>query len=137
MVRVLIIEDDYGLQTALTRALRKMNPDINIEWVSSADEALGLLGNTDLSTDERYDLIISDIFLPGKLSGLQLWEACEATRQSTPVLLMSGMGVEEFFRAIGRNTIAPPFLPKPFALGEFTQITESLLHGARRYTAAA
>lgn len=136
-IKILIVEDDTGLQTALTRALRNSDSEVQIDWVSTAEEALKHLAEPRAESQPAYNLIIADIYLAGYITGLELWQKCEASLPITPVLLMSGMGVQEFFAAIGRNVISPPFLPKPFGLGEFKQATTSLLENAKRHKTAA
>lgn len=131
--RILVIEDDICLETILCRILRAVSPEVEIDWLTSADEALIKLQGGRVTPATHYDLILADIFLDGKSTGIDLWEKCQSLRPETPVLLMSGMPIDEFFRTIGRDAISPPYLPKPFTVGECGQIIDTMLrYGSRK-----
>jgi DNA-binding response OmpR family regulator len=129
--RVLVIEDDLCLETILCRILKAVSPEIEIDWLTSAEEALLRIEPTRGIAEGGYDLVLADIFLDGHTTGIDFWETCQALRPDLPVLLMSGMPIDEFFRTIGRESVSPPYLPKPFSVGECGQIIESMLKYGR------
>jgi PAS domain S-box-containing protein len=100
--RILLVEDDGGVSSVVTRALSDLGYEVTL--VESAEEALAL--------KERFDLLLSDVRLPGR-PGTQLAEELSAASPDLRVLLMSGLVEDEQQRAVvesGRFA----FLPKPF-----------------------
>lgn len=133
--RVLLIEDDVCTGSVLRRIVRSIDPDLKVDWASSAEEARQLMR---IRADSRqsYDLIVLDIYLAGKMTGLELWAELHASTPGLAVLLTSGMPVDEFLRSFGRSAICPPFLPKPFRIGECQQIILGLLGPPQRRLAS-
>ncbi len=130
-LRILIIEDDEILLEVLIRALRKIFPACAIDRSMLGEEAMKLVCERYPVRGERYDLIVSDIFLPGKLSGIQLWESCENLYPGMPCLLISGIDERELEQAAGRNSIRPMFLPKPFSQEVFRKTVEDILENGK------
>src|SRR5690348_15986734 len=103
--RVLILEDDAARSATLESIVRSVPPVAKLKRMSSAEEALlELKRQADLCT-EPFDLIIADIFLEGKATGLDFWNACQTRAPETTVLVTSSMPLESFFKNIGQNNI--------------------------------
>lgn len=83
--RLLIIDDDPAVLTALPETLRLWMPGSVVELCGSARLALDRIESTD------YDAIISDIRMPD-MDGLILLERIKTCRPNTPVLLITGYG---------------------------------------------
>jgi PAS domain S-box-containing protein len=83
--RLLIIDDDPAVLSALPETLRLWMPGSVVDLCGSARLALDRIEATD------YDAIISDIRMPG-MDGLALLERIKACRPNTPVLLVTGYG---------------------------------------------
>ena len=124
--KIIVVEDDHACETLLRRVIQSIDPGALIDWVESAEQATAAI-EREHSTGKDYDLIIADIFLSGKTTGLDLWQAYRDRFPQTPILIVSSLPVNRFFDTIGHNTIAPTFLPKPFYVGECRQIIEALL----------
>jgi response regulator of citrate/malate metabolism len=117
--RVLVVEDDLSLQPVLTKMIRRINPSLNIECVTSAEGALNrLLSNLKASNDEGYDLIVSDVFLSGHRSGLDLLNACKVAKLKTSVILTSSKDV---------HLSTSPFLRKPISFRDFEKHVAPIL----------
>ena len=83
--RLLIIDDDPAVLSALPETLRLWMPGLVVDLCGSARMALDRIEETD------YDAIISDIRMPG-MDGLTLLERIKTCRPHTPVLLVTGYG---------------------------------------------
>ena len=83
--RLLIIDDDPSVLSALPETLRLWMPGLVVDLCGSARMALDRIEETD------YDAIISDIRMPG-MDGLTLLERIKTCRPHTPVLLVTGYG---------------------------------------------
>ena len=77
MKRILVVDDDDSLRELLATALSQ--DDRVVDTARDGLEALELLNQS------RYDLILSDLRMPG-LDGPALYEALRATPQTPPTI---------------------------------------------------
>ncbi|MFH1725303.1 MAG: adenylate/guanylate cyclase domain-containing protein [Elusimicrobiota bacterium] len=105
---ILIIEDDPSMLSVVTRALD--SPRRGILAAESADEALVFLDEQD------FDLVITDVVMPGGMDGRGLFRWVREHRPNTDTILVSGFpsieGVLEAFRHGAWD-----YLVKPLDLG--------------------
>jgi two-component system response regulator MprA len=118
--RILVVDDEPAVQSALSRALSMEKYDV----AQAADgvQALERLGA------DPYEAVILDIAMP-RLDGL---EVCRRLRQSgdrTPVLMLTARG-EVDDRVAGLDAGADDYLVKPFALRELLARVRALLRRA-------
>ena len=107
MAKILLVEDRDSLRRMLTRALGEERHEV----IAEADLAPGLAR---LAGEERFDLVLTDLMLPGG-SGLELVSAARARRPETPVVVLTGFGtVAAAVDAMKRG--AADFLEKPVDL---------------------
>ena len=87
-VRVLVIDDSLTIRQALSRELQKLGLTVT--------EACDGMAGLDIATGQRFDLIITDIALPG-LDGLDLCRKLKssAATKSTPIIIVSSHDTEE------------------------------------------
>ncbi len=83
--RILIVDDDPALLTALSGALKLRLPEIVVETCDSALAAVKKISASD------YDAVVSDIKMPG-MDGLALLKEIRALRPELPTLLITGHG---------------------------------------------
>jgi two-component system, OmpR family, response regulator TctD len=107
-MKLLLVEDDPSMQTALRRALQRRGMEVDLcgdgtsalaHWRSSAP-----------------DVVMLDLTLPG-MDGLQVLEQARREGLSTPVLILTARGTVGD-RILGLNTGADDYLAKPFDLDE-------------------
>jgi DNA-binding NtrC family response regulator len=95
-----------------------------VTGAESAELALGLL------EDNEYDLVVSDVIMPG-LSGLELLESVRTTHASLPVVLVTGAGTyDTLSQALTRG--AAGLVTKPFAHSELQAAVADALDRASR-----
>ncbi|MDB5743104.1 MAG: two component transcriptional regulator, winged helix family [Polaromonas sp.] len=119
-LKVLLIEDDASMQTALQRALRRRGMEI----FACTDGRLALAQWMAV----QPDVAVLDLSLPG-LDGLQVLAQARRQGLATPVLILTARGTVGD-RIIGLNTGADDYLPKPFDLDELDARLRAL--GRRR-----
>ncbi len=108
--RILVVEDDEEVMK-LARLLLS-NRQYKISEARDVKEALDIIAKED-----RFDLVISDVVLPGGRSGINLADQI-SYQGGTKVLLMSGFPDEKArpdeIRKKGYEFIPKPFIPKNF-----------------------
>lgn len=75
--------------------------------------------------DQRHDLILLDLMLPG-MSGLEVLRTLRREGIETPVIILSAKG-EEVDRVVGLKVGADDYVPKPFSRPELLARVEAVL----------
>jgi len=124
---ILVIEDDPGVTTVVSDGLRELG--YHVVHVANGEEALRRLDDPD-----PVDLVLSDIVLPGGLSGLDIQDAFRQRRPALRFLFMSGYAQDEIDRRDSHacEGRAPVYvLRKPFQLTDLAdEIIEALADDA-------
>ena len=119
--RLLLVEDELGLVMTLTDRLE--SEGFTVE--SARDAKSGL----QRATEERFDMILLDVMLPGG-SGLDI---CRCIRQmgiQTPVLMLTARG-QVVDRVVGLKLGADDYLVKPFEMAELLARIEAVSRRTR------
>ncbi|GAB3975013.1 response regulator transcription factor [Plantactinospora veratri] len=104
-MRLLVVEDEARLASALQRGLRAEGFVVDV--AGSGPEGL------DLARHGGYDAMILDVMLPG-LSGYRVVRQLRAERHWLPVLMLSAKD-GEYDQADGLDCGADDYLTKPFS----------------------
>jgi two-component system copper resistance phosphate regulon response regulator CusR len=107
-VRILVIEDEGKLATALQEGLRA--EQYGVALAHTGEEGFYLVQT------ESFDLVILDVMLPGR-SGIEILATMRRQGFKTPVLLLTARDAVED-RVRGLDTGADDYLVKPFAFPE-------------------
>jgi len=118
--RILVVDDEPAVQSALFRALTLEHYDV--ANASDGYEALERLGAA------PYEAIILDIAMP-RMDGLEVCKRLRAGGDRTPVLMLTARG-EVDDRVAGLDVGADDYLVKPFALRELLARVRALLRRA-------
>jgi DNA-binding response OmpR family regulator len=125
MSRILIIEDEYPMRTALADCLEAEGYRI----LTAADGEQGL----QKAIHEKPDLILLDIMMP-RLDGFALCAQLRRLAIATPVLLLTAKGQIED-RVRGLDAGADDYLVKPFSTDELMARVRALLRRIQKQTA--
>jgi DNA-binding response OmpR family regulator len=120
--RILIIEDELAMRTALTDILAAEG----YRTILAADGRAGL----ERAVKEKPDLILLDVMLP-KLDGFALCNELRRLGHAEPVLMLTAKGQVED-RVGGLDAGADDYLVKPFSTGELMARVRALLRRAIR-----
>jgi DNA-binding NtrC family response regulator len=121
MTRVLIVDDDQSTLASLSRAFRLAGYDAVV--CDHAARAIALL------QQERFDLVFSDVVMPGK-DGLAMLAELRETGVTTPIIMISGQAtVDMAVRATRLG--AADFLEKPISSDKLLLTVENTLKLAR------
>ncbi len=115
---ILVVEDDLSTSNLIERVIRSIQPGLNLEWTTTAEEAIKLIN--DASEKKRpcpFNLVISDFYLDGPKTGLDFWNHIQRVYPDVPFVLMSSTDVNDFLDDDETRTV-PYFLRKPFDIGQ-------------------
>jgi two-component system response regulator PilR (NtrC family) len=120
--RILVVEDEQSLRDLMGLMLR--NEGYRVDTAES-----GVRAKERLDRNEAFDLVISDISMPG-MSGLELLRHFRRTSPDTAVILMTAYGTKE--TAIeALNDGATYYVEKPFDLDEIKVVVRKTLEQMR------
>ncbi len=118
---LLLVDDDPNTLASLARAFRLAGHEATV--CDNANRA------ADLLRTESFDLILSDVVMPGK-DGLALLQELKAAGVKTPVVLISGQAnVEMAVRAVKLGAL--DFLEKPISTDKLLVTVENALRLTR------
>jgi len=117
MARILIIEDEPPMRTAIADTLR----DEGYRPFAAADGAEGL----QKALGEKPDLVLLDVMMP-KLDGLTVCAGLRRAGVAVPVLMLTAKGAVED-RVDGLDAGADDYLVKPFSARELLARVRALL----------
>lgn len=117
MANIIIAEDEAGVREFVARALA-----MDGHAVTVAEDGLDAL---DRLGAERFDLLLTDIVMPG-LDGIALALKAGAEWPSMRILLMSGYAAERQ-RAHNLDALVHRVIPKPFSLADIRKAVNETL----------
>jgi signal transduction histidine kinase/CheY-like chemotaxis protein len=104
--RILLVEDNAGLRETATSMLTTLGHEVVA--AAEAAEAMSIW-----QTDRRFDLVFSDVIMPGGMNGVELVLALRDQAPDLKVLLTSGFsdpaGASETIRKAGLPLIQKPY----------------------------
>jgi signal transduction histidine kinase len=108
-VRVLLVEDNDEVAAATAAALGASGARVT-RAVDADDARRKLAGSSDV------DVVLTDIVMPGSMSGIQLAKQLRAERPGLPVVLTSGYSEQTSEAvALGLDVVAKPASPQTLA----------------------
>lgn len=123
MAKILVAEDDRSMRDFITLALTKAGHDVTAS-------ANGIDALAELERDKSFELLLSDIVMPG-MDGIELSRAATNLCPSLKVMFITGfaavaMGSQAQVPRTGQSRV----LAKPFHLKELVGQVNSLLEVA-------
>jgi response regulator RpfG family c-di-GMP phosphodiesterase len=119
--RILIVDDEAHIRMLCTDILQREN--YNVTSLGNSKEAL------QAARADVYDLLLTDISMPG-MDGLELLAAVKETQREITAVLMTGYGtLDHAIQSIHLG--AHGFLIKPFSQKELIQAVEDALERSR------
>jgi len=116
MTKVLIVDDEPAVRSALERALR---PSYDVRLAADGAAAL------DAIASHPVDAVVLDVAMPG-IDGLEVCRRLRRAGDRTPVLMLTARDAVDD-RVAGLDAGADDYLVKPFALRELQARLRALL----------
>jgi two-component system, OmpR family, response regulator len=117
-MKILVVEDEAKIAGSLQRGLQSEGYVVDIAEDGDRAETL--------TSASKYDLVLLDWMIPGRLDGPGLIQHWHDNHQLMPILMLSARGTIGD-RVQGLNTGADDYLPKPFSFDELLARIRALL----------
>ncbi len=114
--RILVVEDDPHVAEVAVAVLEDMGHEVELR--GDAPSALALLEG-----GAAFDLVFSDIVMPGGMSGIELAERIVVSFPRLPVLLATGYSTA----ALAPGAMRFPVLAKPYSVKELARRVTQML----------
>ena len=118
MRKILVIDDDEIVRRYFNCLLARLGYDVDL--ASDGKEGLEKAGRPDI------DLVISDLFMPGALFGIELIRQIRQKRPDCPIVVISGEGDAKIIAECATLGVTE-FLTKPFEMGFIRTVLERLV----------
>ena len=122
--RILVVEDEPTIATGLQDDLELEG--FVVEVVGDGTEALRLI------LQEKFDLILLDVMLPGK-DGLEVCREARLKGNQIPIIMLTAKA-QEVDRVVGLELGADDYVTKPFSRRELIARVKAVLRRGREHT---
>lgn len=113
MRRFLLVDDDLTTRTLWETSIRHLVEDVEVTAMASAD-LLFVDGLLEPGFESKYDAVVSDIFLAGDVTGIELMNALSPDFQRRSILC-SGIDVPRFIEVRRAMDLMCVFVQKPLS----------------------
>lgn len=114
---ILFVDDEPNLLAALRRTMHTLGTDYTVAFASGADEAIKL------SAERSFDIVISDMRMPG-MDGAELLQLMRRSHPEAIRIVLSGQAsLESTIRAL---TATHQYLAKPYSFQKLKSLIKSL-----------
>lgn len=124
IIKIMVVEDDRSQWPIWENVLTSIFPsDCEIDWITSGECAQALLREAFIN-DHPYNLVISDVYLEGEKTGVDLWNRYGEITDT--FIFTSGIdSAKELLLKIKNGH--PPFLQKPLNIKNCKKVIQELL----------
>ena len=126
--KILIVEDDLSLRPLWEVMFRNQPFYPQLEWAVSCEEALKMIRESNL-TLEPYHLIITDLFLAGSGTGMELINSKDVIKSGAKKVLVSVSDKDEIQKAFGHLLPETEIISKPLDAKKCENFISSLMRG--------
>jgi len=113
--RILLVNADKSSEATFEFAINELSPPANLVRALSVEEALNkLVQYTDIERNRPFELVITDTFLAGAATGLDLWRVFYKIYPDIPFLIISNLSFYEINQNIKTELLSEiNYLRKP------------------------
>jgi DNA-binding response OmpR family regulator len=114
--RILVVEDEPFIRALMVEALAEAGYDV--DDTGNSDAAARLLDA------DGYNVLVTDLHLPGKLNGVELAERTHARETPLPVVFVTAR--PDLLARLRQAGVPGAMLSKPFAMDELVSTVQRL-----------
>jgi two-component system OmpR family response regulator len=115
--RVLVVEDEGMIRTLMVEVLQ--DAGFTVDHAADSDEAVKMLDA------DGYQLLVTDIHMPGRLDGIELGERAHGREPGLPIVFVTAR--PDVLARIKDAGIPGASLTKPFTLEKLVSVVRGLL----------
>lgn len=123
--KILVVEDDQTLWPFWDNILRTSLMKVEVDWTTNEAEAEKLI-RFRYQEEDPYDLVISDIFLEGNKTGIDLWNRYGEAAKN--FIFVSGMHLSRYDFLMSLEFGYPVYLQKPLQPSKCRELIRSLVN---------
>ena len=116
---ILLVDDDAAIVRALEYSLGRWG--FEVLTAPDGPSALAVLAIV-----EKIDLLLSDVMMPGGMSGIELARVCRTLRPSLAILLTTGYAYDVIER-LGGGFEEFPMIAKPYSIKTLVKRIQDIL----------
>lgn len=124
-LRILIVDDDITSEILWNIIISKIDEKAHISWATSFIEAEHKI-KTSIESCLSYDIIITDIFLSGSNTGIDLWHKYHKILKKR-MILVSAVDPNKLSQHMGDIDEQPIFLHKPLDFAKCINVINGLI----------
>ncbi len=122
--RVLVVEDDLSFKPFWERVIETAGVECELDWATSKEDAERLI-RFRFRHDDPYDLVVSDIWLEGEGTGIDLWNQFgEAVKN---FVFISGLPITQLELLKSLKFGSPSYLHKPLSVPTCQKLVRTLV----------
>jgi response regulator of citrate/malate metabolism len=130
--KVLIVEDDLSLRPLWENFFKYRTKNVDLEWAVSCEEAIKMVRSSNQQALPFF-LIITDIFLAGSGTGLELLCSDEVIKSRARTILVSVADRDEIIQKFGHQIPNSEVMSKPFDFKKYDPIINNILNAKDFY----
>ena len=130
--KILIVEDDLALRPLWERFFNNQTDSIDVGWAVSCEEGLKMIHQANKNGDSYY-LIITDIFLAGSGTGIELIKSPEVNKSGAKTVLISVADRDDVIKQFGYLIPETVIISKPLDFKKYATIFKKLLNNELSY----
>ena len=124
--KILIAEDDLALWPLWDSFFNQQKDPVDIHWTVSCEEAIKMVDQAN-TEKHSFDLIITDIFLAGSGTGMELLVSPEVKKSCARKLLVSVVDRQDILEKYGDAISDAEVISKPFDVKRYAAVIDNLL----------
>lgn len=125
--KILIVEDDLALKPLWENFFKYRTQEVNLEWAVSCEQALKMVKEAN-AAGQPYYLIITDIFLAGSGTGMELLKSREVENSHARTVLVSVADRDEILSKFGHLMPRTEVISKPIDFRKYEPIINNILN---------
>ena len=127
--KILIVEDDITIKPIWEYIISTAFRSASFDWATTEPQA-ELYIEQAIGQGKNYDLVISDIFLSGAKTGIDLWLKFKHNLHGH-FILVSGIEYFKMLRYLGTGDGLPFYLRKPLVIRECVEAVYTALNRSK------
>jgi response regulator of citrate/malate metabolism len=125
--RVLVVEDDLSLRPLWENFFRYHTESTELEWAVSCEEAIKMVRTANQQALPFF-LIITDIFLAGSGTGMELLASDEVLKSKARTILVSVADRDEIIEKFGHQIPTTEVVSKPLDFKKYEPVINNILN---------